>query len=177
MHIVSSQPLLPLLTPAFRRRHGPALVFAIAGALAACAPADGRGGGEASDAASGAAVPGSAGGEATAGPDVRDPGAPLDAVLADEGENVFTVKGCVACHFVGRETRLVGPDLAGVTERRSWPWFYGMVTNPDSMTRNDDEARRLLGEYMAPMTKMGLNDEEVRAVWEYLRRTPEASGG
>lgn len=125
----------------------------------------------------GAPARGGAAESVAAGPQVRDPAAPVDAVLAEEGESVFTVKGCVACHYVGREARLVGPDLADVTGRRSWPWFYGMVTNPDSMTRNDEEARRLLGEYMAPMTKMGLTDAEVRAVWEYLRHYDNTSEG
>lgn len=145
-------------------------LFAFVAVMACGSPEDG---GE--TAASGSAAPPAreAASVVATGPDVRDPSAPLDAALADEGESVFTVKACVACHYVGREARLVGPDLAHVTERRTWPWFYGMVTNPDSMTRYDDEARRLLGEYMAPMTKMGLSDEEVRAVWEYLRRHGE----
>ncbi|MDX1577208.1 MAG: cytochrome c [Gemmatimonadota bacterium] len=110
-------------------------------------------------------------------PPVEAPSGPIDRALASRGEEVFTVKGCVACHYVGRDERLVGPDLEGVTSKRTWPWFYAMITNPDSMIRNDPEARALFAEYMTPMSKQGLTDEEVQAVWEYLRDASSDGGG
>lgn len=107
---------------------------------------------------------------------VQEPQGEPDAALAEQGEQVFTTRGCIACHFVNREQRLVGPDLGGVTGRREFGWFYHMVTNPDSMVRNDPAAQDLFGEYMTPMTDMNVQDDEVVALWEYLRRET-ASGG
>lgn len=121
------------------------------------------------------AVPASAAEPAAALPVTEPQGAP-DAELAARGEELFTTRGCVACHYVGREQRLVGPDLAGVPERRDFGWFYHMVTNPDSMVRNDPTAKELFAEYMTPMTDMNVQDEEVVALWEYLRRET-ADGG
>ncbi len=41
------------------------------------------------------------------------------------GEAEFNTT-CVACHTVGKG-RLVGPDLAGVTERRSAEWLISFI--------------------------------------------------
>lgn len=118
---------------------------------------------------------GAAGGAASVSPSAESPGLPVseptepvDEDLAEEGERAFQARGCVACHTVGGG-RLVGPDLAGVTGRRTFEWYYHMVTNPDSMLRDDLTARRLLAEYMTPMLDQNATPEEVRAMWEYLR--------
>lgn len=106
---------------------------------------------------------------ASHGIQVPEPTGPVDEALAASGENVFQARGCVACHTIGKG-RLVGPDLARVTERRKFEWFYRMVMNPDSMLQNDPTARQLLGEYLTPMLYQNVTPEEVRAIWEYLRR-------
>lgn len=129
-------------------------------ALTACGgDGDAPGGGSGSEAEPPATPPGIP---------VSQPTGPVDEALAETGERAFQARGCVACHTVG-EGRLVGPDLAGVTERRTFEWYYHMVTNPDSMTQNDPTARQLLAEYMTPMLDQGATPEEVRAMWEYLR--------
>lgn len=99
---------------------------------------------------------------------VSPPDGPVDTELAARGETLFTSRGCSACHTVGGG-RLVGPDLAGVTERRSFGWTFHMVTNPDSMLQNDATARALLAEYFTPMTDVGITPEEFRALYEHLR--------
>jgi len=101
----------------------------------------------------------------------------IDAALADQGEATFTAKGCVACHYVGRDQRLVGPDLGDVASRVEWSWFHAMVTNPDSMIKNDPTARDLFATYMTPMSRQGLTEDEVRSVWEYLRRSAAEQDG
>jgi len=109
---------------------------------------------------------------------VSEPDGPPAAASAALGQELFGTRGCVACHYVGQTTRLVGPDLLGVTNRRSFDWFYRMVTQPDSMLREDEEARKLLGQYMTPMTDMNVQPDEVVAIWDYLRRAQaEAAGG
>lgn len=94
---------------------------------------------------------------------------PLDPALADQGAELFRLKGCIACHTIG-SGRLVGPDLAGVAERRSPGWMAAQILNPDSMIRNDPVTRELFAEYMTPMSNQGLTADETRAVLEFLRR-------
>jgi mono/diheme cytochrome c family protein len=100
------------------------------------------------------------------------PGDPIVPEMAADGERLFRVKGCLACHKV-QGGPAVGPDLAGVTERRDYPWYYAMVTNPDSMLAVDPIARELLARYRTRMVYQRITDYEVRAVFEYLRQFPE----
>lgn len=130
------------------------------------------GNGESDDSAPRAGTPGAAPEELP----VAEPAGPVDHELAEAGKELFTTRGCVACHTVGRG-RLVGPDLQGVTERRSFAWTYHMVTSPDSMARADSIAMRLMAEYMTPMGDMNVQPEEFRAIYEYLRQPAEESRG
>lgn len=152
------------------RRVLPLFVTAL---LAACGGGDG---GDSAEAAAGEAP--EAAGTTAAWP--AEPTGPVDEELAEAGEEQFEARGCVACHTVG-EGRLVGPDLAGVTERRTYTWAMAMITNPDSMLRTDSIARRLLSEYFTPMSNQGVTPEQAQAIWEYLREEDteagEASGG
>lgn len=67
----------------------------------------------------------------------------------------------------------MGPDLAGVMERRSYEWTRAIIANPDSMLAEDPIARQLLEEYRIRMTYQRISPYEVRAVLEYLRQYPE----
>lgn len=129
-------------------------------------------GGETSDAPE---TPGSEAPAETASPWPAQPTGPVDEELAERGEEFFQSRGCVACHKIG-EGQLVGPDLAGVTERRSYEWTLAMITNPDSMLRTDSIARQLLSEYFTPMSDQGVTAEEARALWEYMRHEDEEDG-
>lgn len=144
------------------------LPFALALATAAC-----RGGEGDSMAARGG--PSGEAGERVAVATEAEEG-PTDEALAREGEKLFQAKGCNACHKFG-EGRLVGPDLAGVTERREKQWIVSMILHPDSMVRADSIARRLLSEYYTPMQNMGVSREEAEALYHYLRRETEEHGG
>lgn len=99
---------------------------------------------------------------------------PIDAGMADRGEELFRERGCAACHRM--EDRLVGPAMSGVTARRDFAWFRRMVVNPDSMVRSDSTARAMLAEYMVPMPDQGITDEEARALFEYFRREDDVDG-
>ena len=87
---------------------------------------------------------------------------------AARGAELYQAKGCPACHTVGGG-RLVGPDLAGVTERRERDWIIGMIVRPDSMLREDETARALLAEYFTPMAPLGITDAEAVDLYAYLR--------
>jgi mono/diheme cytochrome c family protein len=112
---------------------------------------------------------------------VAAPTGEIDETLADAGEELFSAKGCVACHTIGKG-RLTGPDLAGVTERRSFEWTYHQIMRPDSMTLHDPTARQLMAEYMTQMPDLDLRPEEARALYEYMRHedhelAEDAEGG
>lgn len=92
----------------------------------------------------------------------------IDSALAAEGQQLFTSRGCTGCHRVGGG-RFTGPDLLGVDERRDYGWVVAMITNPDSMIRNDETARALFQEYMTPMANLGVTREQARAIYEFLR--------
>lgn len=141
-------------------------MIVLMGLLSACGGAESSGSADSPDAAA----------ASTSGPWPPEPTGEVDEELAERGEDLFRAKGCVACHKVG-EGRLVGPDLAGITERRGYGWTMAMITNPDSMLKNDSIARRLLGEYFTPMSDQGVTAEESRAIWEYLREEDEEPGG
>ena len=85
-----------------------------------------------------------------------------------DGEALFTEKGCNACHTVGGGD-LVGPDLAGVTERRTEEWLTNWLTAPDQMLASDPDAQAMLAQYNnVPMPNLGLKPDEVAALIAYL---------
>lgn len=94
---------------------------------------------------------------------------PIDQELADAGAWYFR-RNCSACHHVGGTEALIGPNLAGVTQRREMPWIAAMIRRPDSMVMHDSTARALLEQYKVPMANRELDGARIRAVIEFLRR-------
>lgn len=95
-----------------------------------------------------------------------------DAVAADSavlaGQRLFE-RTCIACHTVGDGDR-VGPDLAGVTERRDEGWLVEWITEPTRMAREDPLGKRLFEEWnRIPMPPANLSDDEARQVLAYIR--------
>ena len=93
--------------------------------------------------------------------------------VADVGAELFR-RNCAGCHAYG--DAVIGPDMTGVTHRRSQTWIRGMVANPDSMLRVDSLAQRLLVEYQIPMLNRELDAARVRAILEFLWRADHAPG-
>jgi hypothetical protein len=96
---------------------------------------------------------------------------PTDAASVAEGEKVFTAKGCGGCHKFG--SKLVGPDLAGLTSRRPTPWIQRMISEPETMTKQDPVAKDLFRTYMVQMTKQGVSADEMPKLLAYIK----SSGG
>ena len=94
--------------------------------------------------------------------------APVDTALASKGALLFKSKTCSTCHAFG--LRITGPDLAGVTHRRSAEWMENQMLHPDVMTKNDPISRALLGKYAVQMPNLMLKPEEVKALIEYAKR-------
>jgi len=90
----------------------------------------------------------------------------MDPALAEQGKVLFTAK-CSACHKIDK--RFVGPPLKGITEKRTPEWIMNMILNPDKMVVENEEAKKLLAEYLSPMANQSLTEEEARAILEYLR--------
>jgi mono/diheme cytochrome c family protein len=97
-----------------------------------------------------------------------EPGSPVDSEMAEAGERWYRVRGCLACHTLDG-SEVVGPSLQGITLRREYEWFRGMVMRPDSMFRVDPVAQQLLEIYRVPMPNQGVDELRTRAMWEYLR--------
>lgn len=97
----------------------------------------------------------------------------IDQKMADEGKAVFLAK-CSACHKISK--RVVGPALAGVTERRTPEWIMNMILNPEKMVAENPIAKALLAEYLAPMANQNLTEAEARLILEYFRTKTSAEG-
>lgn len=86
-----------------------------------------------------------------------------------KGEEVFKAKGCNACHKVGGG-KLVGPDLKGVTARRSIKWISKQILKPEVMVQEDETAKALLKQYMTPMANQNVSpDAELPFILAYLK--------
>ncbi|HET9578604.1 MAG TPA: c-type cytochrome, partial [Usitatibacter sp.] len=99
---------------------------------------------------------------------------PTDPV-AVRGKLAFENK-CLACHSLGGGKK-VGPDLAGVTKRRTESWLVRWLKSPENMLRTDPDAKKLLQEYNnLPMPNQNVNDPEIREYLEYFKWYDQATG-
>ena len=86
---------------------------------------------------------------------------------AAQGKLDFESK-CLACHTVGGGDK-VGPDLAGVTKRRSDDWLARWLKEPEKMLETDADARAMLKEFKnLPMPNQNLNDKEISRYIQYF---------
>ena len=85
------------------------------------------------------------------------------------GEKDFNTT-CFACHTIGGG-RLVGPDLAGITDRRPEDWLISFIRSSQAMIESGDpDAVALASEYvglMMPDTTM--SDRRIEDIISYLR--------
>lgn len=92
----------------------------------------------------------------------------------EPGERLYLKVGCTSCHTIGKG-KLIGPDLAGVLQRRERGWLRRWLKDPPSMLATDEQARKLLEEYQTPMPSYGLTEKEVEMLIQYLEKLPPAS--
>jgi protein SCO1 len=93
------------------------------------------------------------------------------------GEDLFRTR-CAACHTIGRGDG-VGPDLAGVTERRDRPWLARWIRDPQKLI---DEGDPLAVELFArserrPMPALRASDQQLEELLTFIEarsRAPEA---
>ena len=95
---------------------------------------------------------------------------PVDAAAAKRGQSLFQNRGCVGCHSIGQGKR-AGPDLAGVTQRRSLEWLRRWLANPTPMFDTDSTAKALLAEFNnTRMPNLRLKADEVDALLHYIQQ-------
>ena len=95
-------------------------------------------------------------------------GAKVDPALADRGKKVWNSKQCSGCHELGRK-QATGPDLVGVTDRRSAEWIKKWLMDPPAMAGEDSTAMALKKEYgNAQMPKLNINAEDANALVAFL---------
>ncbi len=83
------------------------------------------------------------------------------------GKQAFESK-CLACHSVGQGKKL-GPDLAGVSKRRSKDWLARWLKEPEKMLQTDADAKALLKEFNnLPMPNQSLSDAEIKQYQKYF---------
>ena len=94
---------------------------------------------------------------------------PVGPVMAAEsGQEIFQGQ-CVACHTIG-SGRLVGPDLAGVTERRTQTWLTRFIQSSQSLVKSGDaDAVAIVEEYSGMiMPDFPLTEAQITQVLGYI---------
>ena len=99
---------------------------------------------------------------------------PVDKAKAEVGEKLFQTKGCSACHAFGK--KVTGPDLAGVTHRRTALWIENQNLHPEIMTKEDPISHDLLAKHMLQMPNQKLTEDEARAVIEFFKHKDHEAG-
>lgn len=89
-------------------------------------------------------------------------------IAQSSGEKIFFEK-CTACHTVG-EGKRIGPDLAGVTERRDTEWLIQFIQSSQSLVNSGDSLANAVftGNNKILMPDQPLNRNEVEAVLSYI---------
>lgn len=83
-----------------------------------------------------------------------------------EAAGLFTTH-CAACHTLGGGP-LVGPDLAGVGERRDRDWLIQWVTDPVGMAANDPIGQQIRAEWPVQMPPVVINAAQIADVVDYM---------
>jgi cytochrome c5 len=91
---------------------------------------------------------------------------PIVQAWVDQGRTIYEMK-CEMCHSMN--TRMVGPALGDVMERRSAEFVMNMILNPNEMAQQHPEGRAMLQQYMTVMPYQNVQYDEARAIVEYLR--------
>jgi mono/diheme cytochrome c family protein len=97
-----------------------------------------------------------------------------DEAQATRGSQLFKDKGCSACHAFG--TKLSGPDLRGVSMRRTAAWMENQILHPEVMVKEDPISRGLFATHALQMPNQGLQPDEARAVIEFLKYQDHEAG-
>ena len=89
-----------------------------------------------------------------------------------DGTAIFKAN-CTACHMIGGG-RLVGPDLQGITEKRTKDWLKKWINSSSELIASGDaDAIAIFEEYnKVAMTNFYFSDEDSEALYAYLENPP-----
>ncbi len=95
--------------------------------------------------------------------------ASFNAAVAQTPEAEANYQQCKACHNLDG-AKLIGPNLAGVTERREQDWLIRFIRNSQEMVQSGDPiAVALYAEYNnIPMPPHNLTDEQIIDILKYI---------
>lgn len=88
-------------------------------------------------------------------------------IIAQDGADLFK-QNCSACHKLGE--RLVGPDLTGISNKRSEEWLLKFIKSSQSLIKSGDaDAVAIYEEYnKIMMTDQNLSDDQIRSILSYI---------
>lgn len=92
-----------------------------------------------------------------------------------KGKDLFD-QNCASCHAIDK--KLIGPALAGITERREEAWLFSWIRNSQAMVKAGDPiAVQLFEEYKkSVMTSFeDLGDEDIRNILAYVESGGQAA--
>lgn len=91
-------------------------------------------------------------------------------VWADPGKDLFE-KQCAGCHTIGGGDG-GGPDLKGVTGKRTHEWLESVIIEPNKLTANKDPIQaELVKKYGFEMPNLGIGHEDALKIITYLAGT------
>ncbi len=97
-----------------------------------------------------------------------------DVKKVDKGESLFRSR-CAACHTIGKGDAM-GPDLAGVFERRDRAWLTRYIMAPDTMLASGNPiAKALFSRFKkVRMPNLDMRPEDMEVLMPYLERQSKA---
>jgi protein SCO1 len=104
-----------------------------------------------------------------------EPGRPYSEakpITVPNGQRLFVSK-CSACHTVGKGDKL-GPDLAGVTDRRERAWLARYIQEPDAVLASGDPIANALHDKYKKigMPNLRLGSSDVADLMSFLASQP-----
>lgn len=95
---------------------------------------------------------------------------------ADPGKDLFE-KQCASCHTIGGGDS-GGPDLKGVTVKRTHEWLESVIIEPNKLTANKDPIQsELVKKYGYEMPNLGIGHEDALKIITYLSGSGGADSG
>ena len=100
-------------------------------------------------------------------------GLPSSEEAIQEGATLYQ-NDCTVCHQIHAE--VVGPALAGITERRPIPWLIRFIRNSQQVIQEGDEyAVELYNQYNKTlMPSFDYSDEEIKNILAYIQQESQA---
>lgn len=101
----------------------------------------------------------------------------LPAYAQESGRQIFQ-QSCAACHTIGGG-QLVGPDLAGVNDRRSEDWLLRFIASSQTLVKSGDETAVALFEQFnkLPMPDQAWSNEQIKEVLTHIQETGGSPAG